>query len=79
MRNLSIVFRLASIGPTLIQRVFAPSGQCGNCATSFTPSALSSGLSGTGVHGVAKVFAPGQEALASGGRASDFAPGHLKS
>jgi len=40
--------------------------------------ALSSGLSGTGAHGVAKVFAPEQEAQASGGSASSFAPGIVK-
>jgi alkanesulfonate monooxygenase SsuD/methylene tetrahydromethanopterin reductase-like flavin-dependent oxidoreductase (luciferase family) len=38
----------------------------------------SSSLSGTGSHGVDKIFAPGQEALATGGSASSFAPGHEK-
>jgi hypothetical protein len=61
-----------------IQMVHAGIGSCNGCATSFTPHALSSGLSGTGAHGVAKIFAPGQEALASGSTASSFSPGHLK-
>ena len=61
-----------------IQMVHAGAGSCGTCASSFTPSALSSSLSGTGAHGVEKIFAPGQEALASGGTASPFSPGHLK-
>ena len=61
-----------------IQMVFAGNGSCSTCATSFTPHTLSSGLSGTGAHGLAKLFAPGQEALTSGGSASNFAPGHLK-
>jgi hypothetical protein len=47
-------------------------------ASKFLPHTLSSGLSGTGAHGVAKIFAPGQEALASGGSASSFSPGHEK-
>jgi hypothetical protein len=53
-------------------------GVCGTCATSFTPHTLSSSLSSTGEHGVEKIFAPGQVASASGGSASDFAPGQLK-
>ena len=61
-----------------IQMAFAGAGSCSTCAFSFTPSSLSSGLSGTGAHGVEKIFAPGQEALASGGSASSFSPGHLK-
>jgi len=61
-----------------IQMAFASPGQCNTCAFSFTPSSLSSGLSGTGAHGVEKIFAPGQEALVSGGSASSFSPGHLK-
>jgi hypothetical protein len=61
-----------------IQMVHAGAGSCNTCASSFTPHSLSSGLSGTGAHGVAKIFAPGQEALASGGSASSFSPGHEK-
>ena len=61
-----------------IQMAHANAGTCGTCAFSFTPSSLSSGLSGTGAHGVEKIFAPGHEALASGGSASSFSPGHLK-
>jgi hypothetical protein len=48
------------------------------CASSFTPKSLSSSLSGTGEHGVEKIFAPGQEAQASDSSASSFAPGHEK-
>jgi len=51
---------------------------CGTCASSFTPHALVSSLSGTGAHGLAKVFAPGQEALASAGSATSFSRGHEK-
>jgi len=61
-----------------IQMVHAVNGGCGTCAFSFTPSSLSSGLSGTGAHGVEKIFAPGQEALISGSSASGFSPGHEK-
>jgi hypothetical protein len=61
-----------------VQMVHAAAGTCNGCATSFTPHALSSSLSGTGAHGVAKIFAPGQEALASEVGASSFSPGHLK-
>ena len=61
-----------------IQMVHAGIGSCSSCASSFTPNALSSSLSGTGAHGVEKIFAPGHEALASGGSASSFAPGHEK-
>ena len=65
----------ASLG---IQMVYAGAGGCNTCAFSFTPNALSSSLSGTGAHGVEKIFAPGQEALVSGGTGSSFSPGHLK-
>jgi hypothetical protein len=53
---------------------------CGSRASSFTPNALSSSLQGTGTPGVQKIFAPGQESLASGGElsASSVSPGHLK-
>jgi hypothetical protein len=47
-------------------------------ASSFTPKTLSSGLQGTGEHGVQKIFSPGQEALTSGGTTSSFSPGHEK-
>jgi hypothetical protein len=61
-----------------IQMVHASTGVCNSCASSFTPNALSSGLQGTGEHGVQKIFAPGQEALATGSSASNLAPGQLK-
>ncbi|PWU81275.1 MAG: hypothetical protein DLM72_07780 [Candidatus Nitrosopolaris wilkensis] len=67
-----------TVNAVIVQPVFAPTGSCSSCAKTFTPSALSSGLSGTGAHGVAKIFAPGQEAQVGGGSASDFAPGHEK-
>jgi len=60
-----------------VQPVYAP-GSCSTCASSFTPHSLASSLEGTGDHGVAKIFAPGQEALASGASASSLAPGQLK-
>ena len=66
-----------TLNTVLVKQAFAP-GSCTSCASSFTPNALSSSLSGTGEHGVQKVFAPGQEAQASGGSASSFAPGHEK-
>lgn len=74
----ALAFLAANFGPTFIKQAFAIGGHCNSCAASFTPSALSSGLSGTGAHGVAKVFAPGQEAQVGGGSASSFAPGHVK-
>jgi len=61
-----------------IQMAHAAAGTCNGCASSLTPHSLSSGLSGTGAHGVAKIFAPGHEALASELSASSFAPGHEK-
>jgi hypothetical protein len=62
----------------IIKQAFAVGGHCGTCASSFTPNAQSSSLSGTGEPGAEKVFAPGQEAQAGGGSASDFSPGHEK-
>ena len=47
---------VASFGPIFIQQVFAGAGQCDTCASSFTPKSLSLGLSGTGQHGVEKIF-----------------------
>lgn len=61
-----------------VKQAFAVGGSCGTCASSFTPKSLSSGLSGSGENGAEKVFAPGQEAQATGGSASDFSPGHEK-
>jgi hypothetical protein len=67
-----------TMNTALVKQAFAVGGQCGSCATSVTPHTLSSGLSGTAAHGVEKIFAPGQEAQATGGSASDFSPGHEK-
>ncbi len=69
---------LALAATITVKPAFAIGGNCSGCASSFTPSALSSGLSGTGAHGVEKIFAPGQEAQVSGGTASTFAPGIVK-
>jgi hypothetical protein len=67
---------VASFDPTAIQQVYAPSGNCGNCAKLVAPG-TESGTGGTigGGHEPAKAFAPGQ---ISTGSASDAAPGHLK-
>jgi len=73
-----VITMALTVNTVIVKQAFAPGGACSNCASSFTPNALSSSLSGTGAHGVAKVFAPGQEALISGGTASSFSPGHLK-
>jgi hypothetical protein len=54
-----------SMNTAIIKPAFAGGGICISCVSSFTPSALSSGLSGTG-------------AQATGGSASDFSPAHEK-
>lgn len=62
----------------IVKQAFASGGGCNTCASSFTPKSLSSGLSGSGENDAEEVFAPGQEAQATGGSASDFSPGHEK-
>jgi hypothetical protein len=83
--TLSIIMLAAAIATlalnmntAVVKQAFATGGQCGSCASSFTPKSLSSGLSGSGEPGAERAFAPGQEAQASGGSASDFSPGHEK-
>jgi hypothetical protein len=74
----SAVTMALMMNTALVKQAFATGGQCSTCALSFTPKSLSSGLSGSGENGAEKVFAPGQEAQATGGSASDFSPGHEK-
>jgi hypothetical protein len=75
---LAVTMALLMMNTALVKQAFATGGQCGTCASSFTPKSLSSGLSGSGENGAEKVFAPGQEAQATGGSASNFSPGHEK-
>lgn len=62
----------------VVKQAFASGGGCSTCASSFTSKSLSSGISGGDENGAEKVFAPGREAQATGGSASDFSPGHEK-
>jgi hypothetical protein len=75
--TLAITLALAA-NTIIVKQAFATGGNCGTCAFSFTPKTLSTSLLGTGQHGVQKIFAPGQEALASGASASSLSPGQLK-
>jgi hypothetical protein len=83
--TLSIVMLAAAIATfalnmntAIVKEAFASGGGCGSCASSFTPKSQSSSLSGSGAPGAERAFAPGQEAQATGGSASDFSSGHEK-
>ena len=68
-----------TVNTVLVKQALAGGGNCSSCASSFTPNALSSSLSGTGAHGAQHIFAPGiEQSTSTPGSASDFAPGHLK-
>jgi hypothetical protein len=75
---IAMVVAMAITTTVTVQSVFASGGGSSTCAFSFTPKSLSSSLSGTGEHGVQHIFAPGQEAQASGASASSFSPGQSK-